>query len=182
LNEVYIHPMALVESEQIGEDTKIWAFAHVMADAVVGKDCNIGDHAFIESGVKVGNGVTVKNNAMLWNGVHIADYVFIGPNVVFTNDLRPRSSRMPAMKDQSLKETEWLVETHIETGASIGANATVVAGVTLGEYCMIGAGSVVTKNVEAFTLVLGNPARVVGRVNKLGGRVYMPDDVDAQEA
>ncbi|MBT3234073.1 MAG: N-acetyltransferase [Calditrichaeota bacterium] len=172
----YIHPTALVETGQIGEDTKIWAFAHLMAEVFVGQDCNIGDHAFIESGVTVGNGVTIKNNVMLWKGVHIADYVFVGPGVVFTNDRRPRSPRMPAMKDLALKESDWLVETYIEEGASIGANATIVGGVTLGQYCMIGAGSVVTKDVEAFTLVLGNPAKAVGCVNELGERVDVRGD------
>ena len=167
----YIHPRALVETDQIGSNTRIWAFAHVMADAVVGEDCNIGDHVFIESGVRIGDGVTIKNNALIWVGIHIADYAFIGPNVVFTNDLRPRSPRMPLIKNQGLEEADWLVESHVEEGASIGANATILAGVTLGEYCMVGAGSVVTKNVEPFTLVVGNPARVVGKVNELGEKI-----------
>ncbi len=171
MKNVYIHPKALVETGQIGADTKIWAFAHVMADVVVGKDCNIGDHVYIESGVHIGTGVTIKNNALIWKGVHVADYVFIGPNVVFTNDLRPRSPRMPLIKKQGLEEEEWLVETFVEEGVSVGANVTIIAGVTLGKYCMIGAGSVVTKNVEPFTLVVGNPARVVGRVDELGERI-----------
>lgn len=167
----YIHPKALVESDSIGAGTNIWAFAHVMADVVVGQDCNIGDHVFIESGVRIGDGVTIKNNALIWKGLHIEDYVFIGPSVVFTNDLRPRSPRMPLIKKQNPSESDWLVETRVEEGASVGANATIVAGVTLGEYCMVGAGSVVTKDVEPFTLVVGNPARPVGRVNELGERV-----------
>ncbi len=167
----YIHPKALVETDQIGEDTKIWAFAHVMSGAEIGADCNIGDHAFVETGAKIGNGVTVKNNALIWKGVHIADYVFIGPNVVFTNDRRPRSPRMPLMKEKALSEQDWLVETFVEEGASIGANATILPGIRLGKYCMIGAGSVVTKDVEPFTLVAGNPARVIGRVDESGKRV-----------
>jgi len=167
----YIHPKALVETDQIGDDTKIWAFAHVMSGAVIGSDCNIGDHAFIETGAKVGDGVTIKNNALIWKGVHVADYAFIGPNVVFTNDLRPRSPRMPLMKEKALSEQDWLVETFVEEGASIGANATILPGVRLGKYCMIGAGSVVTKDVEPFTLVAGNPARVIGRVDESGTRV-----------
>ena len=171
MKNVYIHPKALVETDQIGADTKIWAFAHVMAGAVVGKDCNIGDHVFIESGALIGNGVTIKNNALIWKGVHVADYVFVGPNVVFTNDLRPRSPRMPLIKEQGLAESDWLVETFVEEGASLGANATIMAGTTLGKYCMVGAGSVVTKDVEPFTLVMGNPAHVVGKVNELGERV-----------
>jgi len=103
-----IHKTALVETDQIGDDTKIWAFAHVMAGAVIGADCNIGDHAFIETGAKVGNGVTIKNNALIWKGVHIADYVYIGPNVVCTNDCNPRSARMPLMKQKGLAEKDWL--------------------------------------------------------------------------
>jgi len=171
MSDTYIHKTALVETDQIGADTKIWAFAHVMADVVVGKDCNIGDHVFIESGAVIGDGVTIKNNALIWKGVHVADYVFIGPNVVFTNDLRPRSPRMPLMKDKDLQESDWLVETFIEEGVSIGANATILPGIRLGKYCMVGAGSVVTKDVPPFTLVVGNPARPIGRVNEMGERV-----------
>lgn len=167
----YIHPKALVETDQIGDDTKIWAFAHVMAGAEIGKDCNIGDHAFIEDGATVGNGVTIKNNALIWKGVCIADYVFVGPNVVFTNDMRPRSPRMPLMKEKALSESDWLVETVVEEGASIGANVTILPGIRLGKYCMVGAGSVVTKDVEPFALVAGNPARVIGRVDESGKRV-----------
>ena len=166
-----IHKTALVETDQIGENTKIWAFAHVMAGAVIGDDCNIGDHAFVETGATVGNGVTIKNNVLIWKGVHIADYAFIGPNVVFTNDRRPRSPRMPLMKQKALPEADWLVETFVEEGASIGANSTILPGVRLGKYCMVGAGSVVTKNVPPFTLVAGNPARPVGQVDEEGNRV-----------
>lgn len=167
----YIHPKALVETDTIGDGTRIWAFAHVMADVVIGAECNIGDHAFIESGVRIGTGVTIKNNALIWKGVHVADYVFIGPNVVFTNDLCPRSARLPLMKEQGSKESDWLVETQVEEGVSIGANATVLGGITLGKYCMVGAGSVVTKDVEPYALVVGNPARVVGRVDEAGNVV-----------
>jgi len=163
-----IHSSAIVETDAIGDDTKIWAFAHVMAGAVIGADCNIGDHVFIESGATVGNGVTIKNNALIWKGVHIADFVFIGPNVVFTNDRRPRSPRMPLMKQKGLSEKDWLVETFVEEGASIGANATILPGVRIGKYCMVGAGSVVTKDAPPFSLVVGNPARIVGRVDKEG--------------
>ena len=171
MSNTYIHPKALVETNQIGADTKIWAFAHVMDDVVIGEDCNVGDNAFIESGVRIGDGVTIKNNALIWKGVHLSNYVFIGPNVVFTNDMRPRSPRMPLIKEQVLNELDWLVETLVEEGASVGANATIVAGVTLGKYCMVGAGSVVIKDVAPFTLVVGNPARVIGKVNEAGERV-----------
>lgn len=169
--KIFIHPQALVETDQIGADTKIWAFAHVMAGAVVGADCNIGDHAFVETGAMVGNGVTIKNNVLIWKGVQIGDYAFIGPNVVFTNDRRPRSPRMPLMKQKGLSETDWLVETFVEEGASIGANATILPGIRLGKYCMVGAGSVVTRDVPPFALVAGNPAQVIGTVNEAGERV-----------
>jgi len=169
--EYYCHPNALVESDLIGEKTKIWAFAHVMTGAEIGTDCNICDHAFVESGAKIGNGVTVKNNVLVWKGVQIADYAFVGPNVVFTNDLRPRSPRMPLMKEKGLSESDWLVETFVEEGVSIGANATILPGVRLGKCCMVGAGSVVTKDVEPFTLVAGNPARVIGKVDESGRSV-----------
>lgn len=183
MSDIFIHEKALVETDQIGSGTRIWAFAHVMSGAVIGKECNIGDHAFIEAGVRIGNGVTIKNNALIWKGVQIADYVFIGPNVVFTNDLRPRSPRMPLMKAQGLSESDWLAETFVEEGASVGANATIVAGVTLGRYCMVGAGSVVTKDVEPFALVVGNPARRVGYVDHLGNRVdESPGIVDDSSA
>lgn len=167
----FIHPQALVESDRIGEGTRIWAFAHVMSGAVIGADCNVGDHAFIETGADVGNGVTIKNNVLIWKGVRIADYAFIGPNVVFTNDRHPRSPRMPVMKLKALSETDWLVETFVEEGASIGANATILPGIRLGRYCMVGAGSVVTKDVKPFELVAGNPARVIGKVDAEGNRV-----------
>lgn len=174
MKNVFIHEKSLVETDQIGDDTKIWAFAHVMAGAVIGDDCNIGDHVFIESGVHIGNGVTIKNNVLIWTGTHVADYVFLGPNVVFTNDLRPRSPRMPLMKEQHLSESDWLVQTNVEEGASIGANSTVIAGVTLGRFCMVGAGSVVTKDVPPFALVVGNPARQVGFVDHFGERADSP--------
>jgi len=164
----YIHKTALVETDQIGADTKIWAFAHIMADVVVGKDCNIGDHVFIETGAVIGDGVTIKNNALIWKGVHVADYVYLGPGVVFTNDRSPRSSRLPLIKNRGLSEADWLVETHVEEGVSIGASATILPGVTLGKYCMVGAGSVVTKDVPPFTLVVGNPAKFVGKVSETG--------------
>ena len=116
----FVHPNALVESEQIGEGTRIWAFAHVMKGAVVGKRCNIGDHAFVESDVTVGNGVTIKNGVAVWDGVSLGDHVFVGPNAVFTNDLNPRAE---------IKKThEQFVRTDVREGTSIGANATIVTG------------------------------------------------------
>ena len=169
--DYFCHPAALVETDAIGEGTKIWAFAHVMAEARIGSDCNIGDHAFIENGAFVGNGVTIKNNVLIWKGVHIGNYAFIGPNVVFTNDRCPRSPRMPSVKKKNLSEADWLLETHVEEGVSIGAGSIILPGIRLGRYCMIGAGSVVTKDVAPYDLVAGNPAKVIGRVNEEGARV-----------
>ncbi|MBP7275697.1 MAG: N-acetyltransferase [Kiritimatiellae bacterium] len=170
-NKSFIHPTAIVETDVVGRNTTIWAFAHVMAGASVGCDCNIGDHVFIETGAVLGDGVTVKNNALIWKGVTIGNYTFIGPNVVFTNDRCPRSPRMPRIQALRRKESDWLVPTRVGEGASIGANATILAGVTIGRYAMIGAGSVITRDVPDFALAVGNPARVVGKVDELGRRV-----------
>jgi UDP-2-acetamido-3-amino-2,3-dideoxy-glucuronate N-acetyltransferase len=163
----YQHPLALVEATRIGAGTRIWAFAHVMKGAVIGKDCNVGDHAFIESGVKIGNGVTIKNGVAVWEGVTVGDFAFLGPNCVFTNDLRPRSPRFPRGQ-MRYKDKTWLSKTKVGTGASIGANATIVCGVTIGDYAMIGAGSVVTHDVPAHALWLGVPGRLAGFVCECG--------------
>ncbi len=160
---IFVHPTALCESEEVGQRTRIWAFAHVMAGAVVGSDCNICDHAFIESGAKLGDRVTVKNNVLLWDKVTVEDEVFLGPNAVFTNDLTPRV----AFK----KQPDDFKQTLVRRGASIGANATIVCGITIGEQAMVGAGSVVTRDVPAHALVLGNPARGVAWVCTCGERL-----------
>lgn len=144
----YIHPSALVETDQIGSGTRIWAFAHVLPHVTIGRNCNIGDHCFIESHVTLGDNVTVKNGVSIWEHVHVADNVFLGPNVALTNDRFPRS-----------RSGDWTPqETWIEEGVSIGANATIVCGVTLGRRSLIGAGAVVTGDVPAHALVFGNPA------------------------
>ena len=156
-DSLYCHPSALVESDRIGEGTRVWAFAHVMAGAVVGHHCNVGNHAFIESGAVVGNEVTIKNGVAIWAHVTVKDRVFLGPYVVLTNDARPRS-RQP-----------WTpVATVIDEGAAIGANATIVCGCHVGAYALVGAGAVVTRPVPAQALVVGNPARVVGHVCRCG--------------
>ena len=148
---VFVHPEALCESEEIGPRTRVWAFAHVMKGAKVGADCNICDHAFIESGVLLGNKVNVKNGVLVFDKVVVEDEVFLGPNMVFTNDRNPRV----AFK----KGPEKFLQTLVRKGASIGANVTVVCGVTIGEQAFVGAGSVVTHDVPAHALVVGNPAR-----------------------
>ncbi len=154
--EVFVHPSALVETSEIGSGTRIWAFAHVMEGAVVGRECKIGDHAFIESGAVLGDRVTVKNGCMIWHGVSVGDDVFVGPNVVFTNDLAPRVRHLSGPAD-------WIA-TEVASRASIGANATIVCGNRIGYNSMIGAGSVVTKDVPDHALVVGNPASQRGWV------------------
>jgi len=148
---VFVHGNALCESEDLGPRTRVWAFAHIMKGARIGADCNIGDHAFVESGAIIGNRVTVKNSVLIWDKVVIEDEAFLGPNMVFTNDLVPRA----AFKNPPEK----FLPTIVKRGASIGANATVVCGVTVGEQAFVGAGSVVTRDVAAHALVMGNPAR-----------------------
>jgi UDP-2-acetamido-3-amino-2,3-dideoxy-glucuronate N-acetyltransferase len=151
----FIHSHALVESQSIGARTRIWAFVHILPGAQLGGDCNICDFVFIENDVIIGNRVTIKCGVQLWNGLRIEDDVFIGPNATFTNDLFPRS-----------KQPYETALTVVKKGASIGANATILPGITIGEGAMVGAGAVVTDDVPAKALVLGNPARVVRYVEK----------------
>ncbi len=153
--DYFKHPQALVESSRIGRDTRIWAFAHVLPSAVIGAECNICDHVFVENDVVVGDRVTVKCGVQLWDGLVIEDDVFIGPNATFTNDLFPRSKVYP----------EQFAKTVLRQGASIGANATILAGVTIGRNAMVGAGAVVTRDVPANAIVVGNPARIKGYIN-----------------
>ena len=150
----FIHPQALVESDRIGADTRIWAFAHVMPGAVIGADCNICDHTYVEGDVVVGDRVTLKSGVFLWDGLRVEDDVFIGPQATFTNDPMPRS-RQPFT----------LRQTTIRRGASIGAGAIILPGVTIGERSMVGAGAVVTRDVPADVIVVGNPARVLRRLD-----------------
>lgn len=167
-----IHPQALVDDLQsLGNGTNVWAFAHVMAGATVGCQCNIGDHAFLESGAVVGDNVTIKNRVLIWEGVTIQDDVFVGPAVVFTNDRLPRSPRMPIAKVRYSDRANWLVPTLVERGCSIGAAATICPGVVLGRYSMVAAGSVVTRDVESHSLVMGSPARHVGYVCTCGQKL-----------
>jgi UDP-2-acetamido-3-amino-2,3-dideoxy-glucuronate N-acetyltransferase len=145
------HPQALVEAANIGEGTRIWAFAHILPRAVIGRDCNVCDHVFIENEVTVGDRVTIKCGVQLWDGISIEDDVFIGPNVTFTNDPFPRSRQhLPSYP-----------KTLIRKGVSIGANATILPGLTVGAGAMVGAGAVVTRSVPPHAVVVGNPARIV---------------------
>src|ERR1039458_8443632 len=132
----FSHATALVETADVGKGTRIWAFAHVLKGALIGRDCNLGDHCFVEGGAVIGDRVTVKNGVMVWDGVTIEDDVFIGPATIFTNDLSPCSPRFPAVRAR-YKSKGWLVPTRVKRGASIGANATIVCGVTIGRCAMI---------------------------------------------
>jgi acetyltransferase-like isoleucine patch superfamily enzyme len=152
--EFFVHPMALVESDSIGPHTQIWAFAHVMAGARIGESCNICNHAFIESGAVLGNNVTVKNGVAVWHGVTLEDDVFVGPNCVFTNDPNPRA--------YIKKGPEALERTLVRSNATLGANATLLCGITVGRYAFIGAGAVVLRSIGDFALIVGNPGRQVG--------------------
>jgi UDP-2-acetamido-3-amino-2,3-dideoxy-glucuronate N-acetyltransferase len=151
---VFVHRLALCESDQVGPRTRVWAFAHVLPGARIGADCNVCDHAFVEGGAVIGDAVTVKNNVLVWDGVTVEDEVFLGPNAVFTNDPRPRAASRTGREG-------WL-PTLVRRGATVGANATVVCGVTIGRFAFVGAGSVVTADVPDHALVVGNPARQVG--------------------
>ncbi|MGN0730484.1 MAG: acyltransferase [Treponema sp.] len=150
-----IHKLSDVQSKVIGENTNIWQFCVVLPQAKIGENCNICANVLIENDVVIGNNVTIKSGVQLWDGVTVEDDVFIGPNVTFTNDLFPRSKVYP-------KE---FARTVVKKGASIGANATILCGITIGENAMIGAGSVVTKDVPGGELWVGNPARFIRRIN-----------------
>jgi len=162
MESFYQHPGGLIESgASVGFGTRVWAFAHIVKGAIVGRDCNICDHTFIEGGVQIGDRVTVKCGVYLWDGLTVDDDVHVGPGAVFTNDLRPRS-RNPAYERLS---------TRLCQGCTIGANATILPGVTIGRWAMIGAGTVVTHNVPAFALVTGNPGRLTGWICRCGERL-----------
>lgn len=163
----YAHPTAIVESKKIGDNTKIWAYSHILEGAEIGENCNIGDHCFIENGVKVGNRVTIKNGNMLFEGVELEEGVFVGPHVFFTNDLYPRSPRLPEAS-QRYVDHSWCRPTLVKYGASLGAASVVIAGVTIGQFATIGSGTVVTKPVAPYALLIGNPGRQTGWVCQCG--------------
>ncbi len=170
----FVHSKALCESQEIGRGTKIWAFAHVMEGARVGELCNLCDHVFVESGAVIGHRVTVKNGVLIWKGIHIEDDVFVGPGVTFTNDRFPRSPRMSGVPDVARRyrhQENWLEPTWVARGASIGAGAVIMCGITIGQFALVAAGAVVIKDVPAHGLVMGNPARPRGWVCWCGRRL-----------
>ena len=161
------HISAIIdEGAQIGDGTNIWHFCHVMPTAVIGKDCNIGQNVFIDNDVVIGNRVKIQNNVSVYNGVTCEDDVFIGPSVVFTNVLNPRSA---------IERKHEFKKTIVRKGASIGANASIVCGNEIGQYAMIGAGAVITKPVKAYALVVGNPAKQIGWVSEYGNRLVFEE-------
>ncbi|MDH8701231.1 UDP-2-acetamido-3-amino-2,3-dideoxy-glucuronate N-acetyltransferase [Dysgonomonadaceae bacterium PH5-43] len=163
MNNYMSHSSAVIdEGAIIGNNTKIWHFSHIMKDAIIGDNCNIGQNVVISPKVKIGNNVKIQNNVSVYTGVICEDDVFLGPSCVFTNVINPRSF---------IERKDEFKATVVKRGASIGANATIVCGVTIGEYAMIGAGAVVTKDVAPYSLIVGNPGRQVGTVDKEGNTV-----------
>lgn len=148
----FIHSHALCESTSIGSGTRIWAFSHILPGAKIGRNCNICDHVFIENDVTIGDRVTIKCGVQIWDGISLEDDVFVGPNATFSNDPFPRSKQHPLVYARTI----------VRRGASIGANATILPGIEIGERAMVGAGAVVTKDVPAGMVVIGNPARIKG--------------------
>ena len=164
-NKFFIHESSFLdENVEIGEGTKIWHFSHIQSGSIIGKNCSIGQNVNISNNVKIGNHVKIQNNVSVYEGVELADYVFCGPSMVFTNIKVPRS-------EFPQKGSANYVKTIVKKSASIGANASILCGITIGEYAMIGSGSVVIKDVPDYALVIGNPGKVVGLVDKKGNKV-----------
>ena len=167
----FAHETALVdEGSVIGKDTKIWHFSHIMPDCIIGEKCNIGQNVVISPGVVLGNNVKVQNNVSIYTGVICGDDVFLGPSMVFTNVINPRSA---------INRRDQYAKTQVGRGASIGANATIVCGHDIGEYAFIGAGAVVTKTIPAYALVVGNPAKQIGWVGEYGHRLEFNENGSA---
>ena len=165
ISDLYIHESSYIdEGVSVGSGSKIWHFSHVQTGAVIGKNCILGQNVNIANNVKIGNNVKIQNNVSIYEGVELEDYVFCGPSMVFTNVKLPRSEFPQNRSTNYLK-------TLVKKSASIGANATIVCGVTIGEYALIGSGAVVTKDVPPFTLVVGNPAKIICKVDKYGNRL-----------
>ncbi len=167
-NKYFAHETAVIdEGCQIGNETKIWHFSHIMSNCIIGNSCNIGQNVVVSPEVRLGNNVKVQNNVSIYTGVTCDDDVFLGPSMVFTNVTNPRSA---------INRRGQYARTHVGKGASIGANATIVCGHDIGEYAFIGAGAVVTKNVLAYALVVGNPGKQIGWMSEYGHRLDFNDD------
>lgn len=168
MKDPFIHPTSVVDEPCIiGENTKVWHFSHIMQNCEIGKDCNIGQNVVISPYVRIGNNVKIQNNVSVYTGVDCEDDVFLGPSCVFTNVKVPRSA---------ISRREQFIKTKICRGASIGANATIICGVTIGAYAMIGAGAVVTKSVPPFALIVGNPGRQRGWVSHHGHTLHFDEE------
>lgn len=166
--DFFAHETAVIdEGCTIGKGTKIWHFSHIMKDSVIGEKCNIGQNVVVSPGVRLGNNVKVQNNVSIYTGVICEDDVFLGPSMVFTNIINPRSAVI---------RRDLYVKTMVRRGASIGANATIICGNEIGEYALIGAGAVITKNVKPFALVVGNPGRQTGWVSEYGHKLSFDRD------
>jgi len=159
----FVHAQALCDSRTVGAGTRIWAFSHVLEGAQIGRDCNVGEHVFIEGGVKIGDRCTIKNGVAIWDLVTLEEDVFVGPYVVFTNDITPRAFLKRGRPFWS--------PTVVRRGATLGANCTLVCGVEIGEFALVGAGAVVTKNVAPHAMVVGNPARQIGTACYCGAKL-----------
>ena len=163
----FVHPTAVIDEKvNIGDETKIWHFSHIMSNSKIGIGCNIGQNVVVSPGVNLGNNVKVQNNVSIYSGVTCENDVFLGPSMVFTNILNPRSA---------IIRRDSYVKTLVKKGASIGANATIICGNTIGDYALIGAGAVVTKSVKPYALLVGNPAKQIGWVSEFGHRLEFKD-------
>ena len=167
-NDFYVHPSSVVDSgARIGKGTKIWHFSHVMPGAVIGGGCNLGQNVFVDNNVEIGKGVKIQNNVSLYNGVRVEDDVFLGPSMVFTNVTNPRSF---------VERKHEFKPTFLRKGCTIGANATIVCGVEIGAYALIGAGAVIIRNVPAYAMMAGNPARRIGWISETGEKLLFDAD------
>ena len=168
MKDFFAHESAVLDDGCIvGRNTKIWHFSHIMSDCAIGEGCNIGQNVVISPRVKIGNNVKIQNNVSIYTGVICEDDVFLGPSMVFTNVINPRSA---------INRRDEYAETIVRKGASIGANATIVCGNNIGEYAFIGAGAVVTKEVSSYALVVGNPAKQIGWVSEYGHRLHFDEN------
>ena len=167
MKKIFAHKSSIIhDSSQIGLGTKVWHFCHIMENSIIGNDCNLGQNTVISPKVIIGNNVKIQNNVSVYTGVEIEDNVFIGPSVVFTNIKNPRSE---------VNRRNLYVKTLIKEGSSLGANSTIVCGITIGRYSMIGAGSVVTKNINDYALIVGNPGKQIGWVSEFGHKLEFSD-------